>query len=222
MDIKIDDAKKYLEMIDEALIDSNEKQKNVLEIFKGYINDVIYEDYNSNFFLEFHQLFADEYYDKTDKKTLNLEIFENIFNKYPNLDINYGFCSYEDTSSYDGDNLLITIIERLGYATDDIILKFLPVIELLLKKGIDVNALSSFVKTPPLFTACRHGYYEIVKLLIEYGADIHFIYNNESLLEVTENKENYHRTSKGRDEEYVKIYNLLKEKGLEKLKKKRN
>jgi len=45
-------------------------------------------------------------------------------------------------------------------------------VELLLKHGADPNSNSKLQS--PLMGACQNGYYEIVKLLVENGADINF------------------------------------------------
>lgn len=47
----------------------------------------------------------------------------------------------------------------------------LPVVEILLKYGADINAVSDSGSTP-VRSACFMTHYEIVKYLVEHGADI--------------------------------------------------
>ncbi|MEI0478548.1 ankyrin repeat domain-containing protein [Brachyspira pulli] len=50
----------------------------------------------------------------------------------------------------------------------------ITIIRLLLDAGIDIDTRTSVLGTTPLIEACKEGYTDIVKLLIEYGADVNY------------------------------------------------
>ena len=78
------------------------------------------------------------------------------------------------------DDLLYYAISSYGYRTyktdvDERNRKnVLTIIRLLLDAGVDIDIRTSIGGTTPLIEACKEGYTDIVKLLIEYGADVNY------------------------------------------------
>jgi ankyrin repeat protein len=92
-----------------------------------------------------------------------------------NIDYFYKFQNFLDNIGINVTHPCFKIFTPLHYACSEGNYKMVE--RLLLENNLDPNELDEFYRSP-LFIACDHGYANIVKILLDKGADIKFKYYN--------------------------------------------